>query len=196
MIHQIKTPFFVCFLVILFSCFNQAKVFGQCIGINEILINASGDCDGNSSIPGCLEGTSEFIELYNNCDTDQDIGCFVYCTNDFCVTIPAGTILTAYTTLVLGSPNSSGIDVTAPNFIDIFTCNCEYIDPSVANPFDALGIFTNQEDQVALFDDSGIPVSGIVWNGGVPFRMALQQTMILTFHLLLAVEQQQSQCLI
>jgi len=143
MIHQLKTPFLVSLLAILISFSNQTYTYGQCIGINEILVNASGDCDGNSSIPACTDGTSEFIELYNDCDTDQDIGCFVYCTNDFCITIPSGTILPPNSTLILGSPNSSNIDVTAANFIDIFSCNCEYIDPSVANPFDALGIFTN-----------------------------------------------------
>ncbi|MDP4731237.1 MAG: lamin tail domain-containing protein, partial [Flavobacteriales bacterium] len=44
----------------------------QCIVINEVMVNAAGGCDG-----GCTPSTAEWVELYNTCNTPQDISCFV-----------------------------------------------------------------------------------------------------------------------
>ncbi|MFN5294655.1 MAG: hypothetical protein ACK5BL_03930, partial [Flavobacteriales bacterium] len=62
--------------------------FAQCLVINEIMINAAGDCDGS-----CAPESAEWIELYNTCATAVDASCFVLTDGDFAVTLPPGTFI-------------------------------------------------------------------------------------------------------
>ena len=55
-----------------------ASLKAQCIYINEILINGPGSCDGS-----CNPNTEEWTELYNDCSTPVNIGCYVLHRNHF-----------------------------------------------------------------------------------------------------------------
>jgi gliding motility-associated-like protein len=127
-----------------------SEMSSQCVIINEVLINAAGDCDGS-----CVPNTAEWLELYNACATPVDIGCFVITDGDFAVTFPAGTTIAANGYLVVGSNNSNvGIDV------NLATCNC-------TSGSDAeIGIFTNGNEQIALANAFGQIIDGIYWGAG------------------------------
>jgi len=82
------------FAFINLSSYGQCTTCSHCIGINEFALDPKDGANGNSS------STGEFIELYNECDEDVDIGCFTICLSDAtsggrgdCITIPAGTVL-------------------------------------------------------------------------------------------------------
>lgn len=122
----------------------------QCIVINEVMVNAAGGCDG-----GCTPSTAEWVELYNTCNTPQDISCFVMTDGDFGVTFPVGTIIQPYSFYVIGSSNSG----TAVD-LDLGTCGC------TSGPNSQVGIFTNTSEQLVLANSSGTIFDGLFWGGG------------------------------
>ncbi len=122
----------------------------QCIVINEVMVNAAGGCDG-----GCTPSTAEWVELYNTCNTPQDISCFVLTDGDFGVTFPVGTIIQPYSFFVVGSSNSG----TTVN-LDLGTCGC------TSGPTSQVGIFTNSAEQLAFVNPLGIILDGLYWGGG------------------------------
>jgi gliding motility-associated-like protein len=136
------------FLPIIIILSIHEKSLSQCILFNEVVINAAGNCDG-----GCNPSTSEWTELYNNCNTPVDISCFVMSDGDFTVTFPAGTIIPANGYLTIGSSNSGG----AVN-IDLATCNC--------TSGNSIGTFTNGNEQLMLVDASGVIQDAIYWGSG------------------------------
>ena len=122
----------------------------QCIVINEVMVNAAGGCDGS-----CTPSTAEWVELYNTCNTPQDISCFVLTDGDFGVTFPVGTIIQPYSFFVVGSSNSG----TTLN-LDLGTCGC------TSGPTSQVGIFTNSAEQLAFVNPLGIILDGLYWGGG------------------------------
>ena len=123
---------------------------GQCVVINEVMVNAAGACDGS-----CTPNTAEWIELYNTCPFDWNIECYILSDGDFSITMPAGTIIPGNGFLVVGSSNS-GIPVD----VNIGTCGC------TTGPNAQVGILTNSAEQLLLFDNIGTIIDGIVWGGG------------------------------
>jgi PKD repeat protein len=134
------------FVLILSSLFANA----QCIVINEVMVNAAGACDG-----GCTPSTAEWVELYNTCNTPQDISCFVLTDGDFGVTFPPGTIIQPYGFFVIGSANS-GVGLN----LDLGTCAC------TSGPTSQVGIFTNGSEQLAFANPSGTILDGLYWGTG------------------------------
>ena len=61
---------------------------GQCVVINEVMVNAAGACDGS-----CTPNTGEWIELYNTGPFAWNIECYILSDGDFSVTMPAGTTI-------------------------------------------------------------------------------------------------------
>ena len=122
----------------------------QCVVINEVLINASGECDGN-----CVPNTAEWLELYNTCDSPVNIGCYVITDGDFSITFPSGTTMAPNGYLVVGSSNS-----VAVVDVDWSSCNC------TSGPNGEIGIFTNGNEQIALANASGQIIDGIYWGNG------------------------------
>jgi gliding motility-associated-like protein len=122
----------------------------QCIVINEVMANAAGGCDG-----GCMPSTAEWVELYNTCNTPQDISCFVLTDGDFGVTFPAGTIIQPYSYFVVGSANS-GVSLN----LDLGLCGC------TSGPTSQVGIFTNTSEQLVFTNESGVIQDGLYWGGG------------------------------
>jgi len=132
---------------ILLSAFSG---FGQCVVINEVMVNAAGACDGS-----CTPNTGEWIELYNNCAFAQNIECYILSDGDFSITFPAGTSIPGHGFLVIGSSNS-GIPVD----VNLGTCGC------TTGPNSQVGILTNSAEQLLFFDNAGTIIDGIVWGGG------------------------------
>ena len=122
----------------------------QCIVINEVMANAAGGCDG-----GCTPSTAEWVELYNTCNTPQDISCYILTDGDFGVTFPPGTIVEPYSFFVVGSSNS-GVGIN----LDLGTCGC------TSGPVSQVGIFTNSSEQLAFADPTGTILDGLIWGGG------------------------------
>ena len=133
-------------VLLLFS----ANARAQCVVINEVLINAAGNCDGN-----CVPNTAEWVELHNTCASAINIGCFVLTDGDFSVTFPTGTSIEPNGYLVIGSDNS-GVTVD----VNLSTCNC------TSGPDGEIGIFTNGNEQIALANASGQLIDGIYWGIG------------------------------
>jgi gliding motility-associated-like protein len=128
----------------------SVRTSAQCIIINEVLVNAAGNCDGS-----CVPNTAEWVELYNTCGNSVNIGCFVLTDGDFSVTFPPNTVLAANDYLVVGS-NNSGVSVD----VNLSTCNC------TSGAASEIGIFTNGNEQIALANAAGQIVDGIFWGNG------------------------------
>lgn len=125
--------------------------WGQCIVINELMINAAGPNDGQNS-----PNTAEWVELYNTCSTPVDIGCYAFTDGDFTVVIPPGTIIQPYSYYTIGSANSGFV----PD-LSWATCGC------TTEAFaDQVGIFTNGNEQLILHNSTGQLVDAIVWGSG------------------------------
>jgi len=133
--------------VLQFFCIG---VNAQCVIINEVLVNAAGNCDGN-----CVPNTAEWVEIHNTCASAINIGCFVLTDGDFSVTFPASTTIGPNGYLVIGSDNSgAAVDV------NLSTCNC------TSGPDGEIGIFTNGNEQIALTNSTGQIIDGIYWGAG------------------------------
>jgi gliding motility-associated-like protein len=137
-------------LLLIGSFIIGLRTSAQCLVINEIMINAAGDCDGS-----CAPETAEWIEIYNTCPNPVNASCFVLTDGDFAVTFPSGTIIGANSYLVIGSPNS-GVDVD----LDISSCNC------TSGPDAEVGILTNGNEQLALVAGSGTWQDAVYWGIG------------------------------
>lgn len=152
--HYIACSYYICsmkfFYTLVALLFSGMTSWGQCIVINEVMVNAAGACDGS-----CTPNTAEWIELYNNCPFPWNIECYILSDGDFAVTMPAGTTIPANGFLVVGSSNS-GIPVD----VNIGTCGC------TTGPNSQVGILTNSAEQLLLFDNLGTIIDGIVWGGG------------------------------
>jgi gliding motility-associated-like protein len=123
---------------------------GQCVVINEVMVNAADACDGS-----CTPNTGEWIELYNTCPFPWNIECYILSDGDFSITMPAGTTIPANGFLVVGSSNSG-----VPVDVNIGTCGC------TTGPNSEVGILTNSAEQLILYDNLGTIIDGIVWGGG------------------------------
>jgi gliding motility-associated-like protein len=121
---------------------------GQCILINEIVINGAGPNDGQNA-----PNTEEWIELYNSCDTPVNIGCYILTDGDWGVTIPAGTTIGPGAHYTIGSVNAG-----FPVDLNIATCGCS----GGTNP----GVLTNGDEQMLLFDAGNSLLDGIIWGDG------------------------------
>lgn len=122
----------------------------NCIQINELLVNGPGACDG-----GCNPNTEEWVELYNNCSSPVDIGCWTLGDGDFTISFPPGTIIPPGGFFLIGSNNSP----VAPD-LNIATCNCTTGTPSV------IGTLTNANEQIILLDPSGNIADALQWGAG------------------------------
>lgn len=134
----------------LILCFFTTQATSQCVLINEVIVNASGACDG-----ACVPSTAEWVELFNTCDQPIDLGCYVLTDGDFSVTIPAGTVIPANGFLMIGSSNSG-----TPVNIDWGTCGC------TSGPINQVGIFTNSNEQLAFTNSAGEFQDAIYWGAG------------------------------
>ena len=135
-------------LILMLAAANFAGA--QCLMFNEIMINPSGNNDGNNP-----PNTSEWVEIYNTCDQPVDISCYVLTDGDFAVTFLQGTVIPAGSYFVVGSSNSD-----APVDYNWATCNC------TTNTNTEVGIFTNSAEQLILVDDNGGLVNAIYWGSG------------------------------
>jgi gliding motility-associated-like protein len=129
---------------------SSATSFGQCVVINEVMVNAAGACDGS-----CTPNTGEWIEVYNTCPFPWNIECYILSDGDFSITLPAGTTIPGNGYLVIGSSNSG-----VPVDVNLGTCGC------TTGPNAQVGILTNSAEQLLLFDNVGTIIDGIVWGGG------------------------------
>ncbi len=136
--------FFLPSLLLLLSFWANA----QCIVINELMINGPGPNDGQNS-----PFTEEWVELFNTCDVAVDIGCFVIVDGDFAITIPFGTLLQPGAFFVIGSDNA-GIPVN----LNWATCGC--------SSGSSVGIFTNSNEQLLLYDDNNALQDAVYWGTG------------------------------
>ena len=140
------------FLILALGLFSGAIVSAQCIVINEVLVNGPGLCDGS-----CTPNTEEWVELYNTCGGPVDISCFVMSDGDWSLTFPPGTIIPANGYFTIGG--ASHLAPAETPDLNWGTCGCV---SAVMN----IGIFTNGGEQIAIFDDLGTFVDGLLWNGG------------------------------
>jgi len=160
---------FLSIVLVFFLLFNfKVNSQNHCLIIKNISINTTGgpefpNCDGSNS---SLCNPSEFIELFNVCNTYQSFGCYIICDGDWCVRIPS-TIpdLPPGGTIVLGSVFSPGFDFNNPFHIDIHSCpNCAWYNPD-STPFD-FGTLSNFGGQVALYNPNGDLEMGVYWGSG------------------------------
>lgn len=150
--------------------FTSITLSAQCIVINELMVDGPGDADDDLT----SAYTQEWVELYNTCDTPQDISCYNLCDGDFCVTIPDGTPpLPAFGYFVIGSDSSvynfeGTTGYLAPEgLLDLnwATCGCTYQIPE-STATNEVGAFRNNAEQVVLFDNSAAISDAIAWGGG------------------------------
>lgn len=126
------------------------RAVGQCVVINEVMINPASGCDGS-----CTPNTAEWTELYNTCNTPVDISCYVIADGDWSATIPQGTILAPNDYYLIGS-SGSGVPVD----LNIGSCGCTSGTPS------NVGVFTNGNEQLALISPAGVFESAVYWGNG------------------------------
>jgi gliding motility-associated-like protein len=126
------------------------RLQAQCVVINEVLVNAAGNCDGS-----CVPSTAEWLELHNTCSDPVNVGCYFITDGDFSVTLPSNTTIPGNGFLVIGSVNSNA-DVD----INLAFCNC------TSGADGEIGIFTNSNEQLALVNPSGQIIDGIYWGAG------------------------------
>jgi gliding motility-associated-like protein len=121
--------------------------FSQCIIINEILVNPT----GNDGVP---PNTGEWIELMNTCGIAVDIGCMIIGDGDFTLTIPSGTTLQPGALYTI----SSGLNGLTPD-LNWNTCNC-------SSSLVQTGSLTDASEQLFVLDNTGNLISGVYWGNG------------------------------
>lgn len=136
-------------MIVLLAAFG-GLLHGQCVVINEVLVNAAGDCDGS-----CVPSTAEWLELHNTCTDAINVGCYFISDGDFSVTLPTNTTIPGNGFLVIGS-NNSGVAVD----INLAFCNC------TSGADGEIGIYTNGNEQIALVNPAGQIIDGIYWGTG------------------------------
>ena len=123
------------------------SAFAQCIVINEILVNPT----GNDGVP---PNTSEWIELMNTCNTPVDIGCMIIGDGDFTLTIPSGNTLQPGAVFTI----SSGLNGLTPD-LNWNTCDC-------SSSLVQTGSLTDASEQLFVLDNTGNLISGVYWGSG------------------------------
>ncbi|MFB6305396.1 MAG: hypothetical protein ABEH43_00125, partial [Flavobacteriales bacterium] len=155
----------------------------ECIEINEFHVSPDEGPDGDDT------NTGEFIELFNKCDQDVDIGCMSMCavTGNYCgecVTIPSGTVLGAGDVFVMGGngTNCSGGGVTScdyPNLtLDLNWHDCGCVnDPdagescSSSNGGNFWGVLVNDGEDIHLYGaEGGAPIQSLHYCNGGDFQ--------------------------
>lgn len=137
-------------LILIFSLISynlSSQVF-----INEVMINAAGANDGSN-----MPNTAEWIEFYNTSSTPTDISCWVFTDGDFSVTFPLGTSIPANGFFTVASASGSG---TTPD-LNWATCGC-----TTGSSTTEVGVFTNVNEQILLYNTSGVIVDAIIWGSG------------------------------
>lgn len=122
--------------------------YSQCVVINEVLIDG-GACDGS-----CNPNTAEWIELYNTCGSDADVSCFIICDGDWTYVIPDGTTILSGGFLTIGGATNEASSA------DLDWAGANYTGTG------GIGTLTNGGEQVALFDNTGSMIDGVIWGGG------------------------------
>ncbi len=139
---------FVQSIALLFILFNTFTGVGQCVVINEVMINGAGSADGNFS-----PNTEEWVELYNSCANAVDLSCYILSDGDFTVTFPQGTTIQPNGFLTIGS-NAAGFPVD----LNWGTCGCA--------AGTSIGVFTNSNEQLVLTNGSGQIQDAVIWGAG------------------------------
>jgi hypothetical protein len=119
--------------------------------INEILVNPSDANDGSNA-----PNTSEWVELYNSTGSAVDISCWFITDGDFAVTFPSGTTIASGDYFTMASATGSG---ESPD-LDWSACGC------TSGLTSQVGIFTNGNEQLLLYDNNGNLVDAIIWGIG------------------------------
>lgn len=127
--------------------------------INEIMVNPAGSNDGSN-----MPNTSEWIEFYNGSTSAVSIGCWYFTDGDFSVTFPSGAIIPAGGYYTVASASGSGL---TPN-LDWATCGCTTNNPGNNSSLSGnqVGIFTNGNEQVVLYNNLGAMQDAVIWGGG------------------------------
>lgn len=144
-----------CLFIIILTANNlQSQVY-----INEIMVNPAGSNDGSN-----MPNTSEWIEFYNSSTSAINVGCWYFTDGDFSVTFPSGTTIPAGGYYTVASASGSGL---TPN-LDWATCGCTTNNPANNSSLSGnqVGIFTNGNEQVVLYDNSGNMQDAVIWGGG------------------------------
>lgn len=134
-------------IVITLIVSTYADILAQCIQINEILVNPT----GNDGVP---PNTGEWIELINTCATPVDIGCMIVGDGDFTLTIPSGITLQPGAVYTI----SSGLNNLTPD-LNWNTCNC-------SSSLVQTGSLTDASEQLFVLDNTGNLISGVFWGTG------------------------------
>jgi len=173
----------ICLLLFVFSPVSFGQQYcPECIVINEFAV------DPNTGENGSPEETGEYIELFNQCDVDIDLSCFVLCmmsgsNGGECVTIPAGTTLGAGGVFLMGGygTNCTDPDGTAncdwPGLaldLNWHTCGCvsdpdsPALDGTVAGDGNTnyWGVLIDGGEDITLFDPTGTFIDGVTYDGG------------------------------
>jgi gliding motility-associated-like protein len=131
-------------IVCILLCTSVLETQGQCVVINEILVDPAGN-------DGTPPNSGEWVELINTCPTAQDIGCMIIGDGEFSLTIPSGTVLQPGAVYTI----SAGLNGQTPD-LNWTTCNCS------SNPT-LSGSLLNTSDQLFLLDNTGNLESGVYW---------------------------------
>ncbi|MBN4081741.1 lamin tail domain-containing protein [bacterium AH-315-C07] len=152
----------------------------NCIVISEFAVDPD---DGENGSP---DETGEFIEIFNKCDTDVDISCYVLCmmtgnNGGECVTIPSGTTLPAGGVFLFGGfgTNCSDPDATATCdwsglALDINWHNCGCVsdpdDPTLDGQANITGhywgVLVDGGEDILLYNSSGTMIDSLTYEGG------------------------------
>ena len=118
------------------------------IVINEIMIDGA-TCDGS-----CNPNTAEWVELYNSGNSIVDISCYIISDGDWTYVFPIGTTIPPNGYITIGGASNESSN---PDF---------YWDDANYTGTGGIGTFTNGGEQLALFDNTGTMIDGIIWGGG------------------------------
>jgi len=153
--NAINTKISLIFLALVMSISN----FNAQIVINEIMVNPAGANDGSN-----MPNTSEWVELFNPTSSAINLSCWYFTDGDFAVTFPTGSSIPAYGYFTIASSTGSGL---SPN-LDWATCGCTSNNPGANGSLSGnqVGIFTNGNEQVLLYDNSNTIQDAIIWGGG------------------------------
>lgn len=135
-------------VALLLFTFSTMIGAGQCVVINEVMINGPGSSDGSNT-----PNTEEWVELYNTCSSTIDLSCYVISDGDFTVTFPQGTTIEPNGFLTIGS-NAAGFTVS----VNWTTCGC--------TSGSSIGVFTNNNEQLVLTNGSGQVQDAVIWGVG------------------------------
>jgi gliding motility-associated-like protein len=142
----VKSIFSFATAFVLVSTALTNRSVGQVI-IGEIMVDPTGT-------DGTPPNSTEWIELYNPTGAPITIGCMVISDGDFALTIPSGVVLEPDSVYLIGA----AVGGLLPD-LNWATCNC-------STPLPLTGSLSDMAEQVIVFDNMGLPISGVVWGGG------------------------------